>query len=305
MANPTNTTVHPKKGATGPTSIPGKRISSMNALKTGIYAKTMVLPFEDVAVYQQHVRAVKKGVRAENPLEDIMAQQAADAMWRAQRQEERLAWERKQIFQQMTAAKLAGLVTKEQCLIDSAPNFILDASTSFSEEELVLYGKAYDQYLDFKKKALRRMENYKAVWQDYPELFQTFAVWVAPRDEVPFFTEDGQDWRMEWQRAYEAVENYLFKFAGWLWWVINWEESKPVLMTAYARWYFEQGGEDYAMTQIDEAIFRERKICQGALDVIFKLRRSERDQSQWVSRIQEVPLILKNEPLKSSSETDD
>lgn len=291
--------------STGPKSLAGKRKSSMNALKSGIYAKTMVLPFEDAAVYQQHVRAVKTGVRAENPLEEILAQQAADAMWRAQRQEERLAWERKQIFQEMTATKLVAMVTKERYLIDSAPDFILDASHTFSEEDLVLYNKAYEQYLDFKSKALGRMENYKAVWHDYPELFQTFAGWVAPIDEVPFFTEDGSDWRMEWQRSYHALEKYLFQFAGWLWWVTTWEEHKPILMRAYANWYFEQGGEDYTLTQIDEAIFRERKLCQGTLETIAKLRRSQRDQFLWVSRIEDKPAILENEPSKNPEKTDD
>jgi hypothetical protein len=127
------------------------------------------------------------------------------------------------------------------------------------------------------------------VWHDYPELFQTFAVWVAPQDEVPFFTEDGEDWRMEWQRSFGALEKYIVKFAAWLWWVATWEENKTMVMAAYARWYFEQGGEDYVMTQIDEAIFRERKLCQGALDAIAKLRRSQRDQSMWVGQVQDAP----------------
>ena len=302
MANSKTINQH---GSTGPKSIPGKHRSSMNALKSGIYAKTMVLPFEDATVYRQHVRAVKAGVRAENPLEEILAQQAADAMWRAQRQEERLAWERKQLFKDMTAAKLAAMVTQQKVLIDSAPDFILDASHSFSDEDLALYNQAYLQYGAFKDKALGRMENYKAVWHDYPELFQAFAVWVAPIDEVPFFTEDGSDWRMEWQRAYEAVEKYLFQFAGWLWWATTWEEHKPILMRAYANWFFEQGGEDYAWTQIDEAIFRERRICQASLETIAKLRRSQRDQSLWVGRIEDKPAILENEPLKSSEETND
>jgi hypothetical protein len=39
--------------STGPTSVTGKAASSMNALKTGIHAKSLVLPYEDLADLEQ------------------------------------------------------------------------------------------------------------------------------------------------------------------------------------------------------------------------------------------------------------
>jgi hypothetical protein len=39
--------------STGPTSVSGKAVSSMNALKTGIHAKSLVLPSENVADLEQ------------------------------------------------------------------------------------------------------------------------------------------------------------------------------------------------------------------------------------------------------------
>src|ERR1017187_3289081 len=39
--------------STGPTSVTGKATSSMNALKTGIHAKSLVLPSEDLADLDQ------------------------------------------------------------------------------------------------------------------------------------------------------------------------------------------------------------------------------------------------------------
>jgi hypothetical protein len=39
--------------STGPTSVTGKAVSSMNALKTGIHAKSLVLPTENLADLQQ------------------------------------------------------------------------------------------------------------------------------------------------------------------------------------------------------------------------------------------------------------
>jgi hypothetical protein len=39
--------------STGPTSVTGKAVSSMNSLKTGIHAKSLVLPYENLADLQQ------------------------------------------------------------------------------------------------------------------------------------------------------------------------------------------------------------------------------------------------------------
>src|SRR5580765_6714587 len=41
--------------STGPTSVTGKAVSSMNALKTGIYAKSLVLPSEKLADLEQFI----------------------------------------------------------------------------------------------------------------------------------------------------------------------------------------------------------------------------------------------------------
>jgi hypothetical protein len=57
--------------STGPTSVTGKAVSSMNALKTGIHAKSLVLPSEKVAdleqlidEYYQHHRPASPEARA-------------------------------------------------------------------------------------------------------------------------------------------------------------------------------------------------------------------------------------------------
>jgi hypothetical protein len=41
--------------STGPKSQSGKAISSMNAVKTGLTGRTVLLPSDDVAAYQTHL----------------------------------------------------------------------------------------------------------------------------------------------------------------------------------------------------------------------------------------------------------
>ena len=54
------------QGQTGPKSILGKKNSSMNALKTGLFAKSTILPFEDEAQYKKHIKQVVISLSPEN-----------------------------------------------------------------------------------------------------------------------------------------------------------------------------------------------------------------------------------------------
>ena len=73
------------QGQTGPKSVPGKKNSSMNALKTGLFAKSTILPFEDEAQYKKHSKQVLKSLLPENGIEQAIVQQIADSLWRGGR----------------------------------------------------------------------------------------------------------------------------------------------------------------------------------------------------------------------------
>jgi hypothetical protein len=53
--------------STGPTSVTGKAASSMNALKTGIHAKSLVLPTEDVAELEELIDDCYQSLRPTTP----------------------------------------------------------------------------------------------------------------------------------------------------------------------------------------------------------------------------------------------
>jgi hypothetical protein len=71
--------------STGPTSPEGKAKSSLNALKTGLTGRTVLLPAEDAAAYQQHVSDYEKELRPAGQRECDLVQSIADASWRLQR----------------------------------------------------------------------------------------------------------------------------------------------------------------------------------------------------------------------------
>ena len=95
------------QGQTGPKSSAGKKISSMNALKTGLFARSAVLPFEDEVQYKRHCKQVKASMSPQNAVEVALVQQIADSLWKGSRLELRSSLKREQVMGQLTPQQMA------------------------------------------------------------------------------------------------------------------------------------------------------------------------------------------------------
>ena len=71
--------------STGPRTEEGKAKSSLNAVKTGLTGRTVLLPGDDIAVYQQHVATIEAQFHPATDAEKLLVQCIADADWRAAR----------------------------------------------------------------------------------------------------------------------------------------------------------------------------------------------------------------------------
>ncbi|HEX3683732.1 MAG TPA: hypothetical protein VHU83_14450 [Bryobacteraceae bacterium] len=69
----------------GPKSANGKAKSSLNAVKTALTGRTVLLHTDDVAAYQQHVAGYEKELRPVGQRECDLVQSIADSAWRLQR----------------------------------------------------------------------------------------------------------------------------------------------------------------------------------------------------------------------------
>src|SRR6516162_10273224 len=69
----------------GPTSETGKATSSLNALKTGLTGRTVLLPSEDAALYEAHIYQVRERYNPVGDEEFALVQSLADTEWRLQR----------------------------------------------------------------------------------------------------------------------------------------------------------------------------------------------------------------------------
>ncbi len=71
--------------STGPRTIEGKTKSSFNAVKTGLTGRTVLLPTEDAAAYEQHVQDCAAEFRPSGSYEAALVQSIADTAWRLRR----------------------------------------------------------------------------------------------------------------------------------------------------------------------------------------------------------------------------
>ena len=68
--------------STGPTSPEGKSKSSLNAVKTGLTGRTVLLPSDDAAAYQAHVDRILAQWQPADDTERALTQTLADTEWR-------------------------------------------------------------------------------------------------------------------------------------------------------------------------------------------------------------------------------
>src|SRR5947209_745044 len=68
--------------STGSRTVEGKATSALNALRTGLTGRTVILPSEDAAVYQAHVQRFVARYSPQTDEEKTLTQQLADTEWR-------------------------------------------------------------------------------------------------------------------------------------------------------------------------------------------------------------------------------
>lgn len=71
--------------STGPRTEAGKASSKLNALKSGLTGRTVLLPTDDARRYEQHVAAWVEELKPTGPRESALVQAIADSHWRTDR----------------------------------------------------------------------------------------------------------------------------------------------------------------------------------------------------------------------------
>jgi hypothetical protein len=71
--------------STGPRTEEGQAVSSLNALKTGLTGRSVFLPTDNAAEYQNHMLSYRNELNPIGALECDLAKSVADSLWRLRR----------------------------------------------------------------------------------------------------------------------------------------------------------------------------------------------------------------------------
>jgi hypothetical protein len=281
------------QGQTGPKSIPGKKNSSMNALKNGLFAKSTILPFEDEVQYKKHNKQVLKSLSPENAVEQAIVQQIADSLWRGARLELCSTMKRDEVFTQLTPQVLADLLGIEGKRQVRAPDYLVTPNHQFPQKDLVLPKKCLQQF-DHLVKNVKGVANYEAVWRQYPQLFTAFHYWLKAGATVDLFMSDFKALNLAWQKNPRVIEERLEVFNDHCWFMVHFEELRPQIRTWMASWYFLRAQESHSITKNDDLLMKERRHCQSLLDTYYKMRKSTQEHVLFRQRYLEAlpPLAI-------------
>jgi hypothetical protein len=266
------------RGQTGPKSLAGKKISSMNALKSGVFAKSPILPFEDAKAYARHIKDVMLALDPQDVVQRGIAQQIADSFWRGSRQELRACVHREQIFKEASPQVIAGLMGLPDERAALAPAFWSNPQYKMSKAAKDRFDECHSQYVHFAEHTVTE-DDYHARWRYYPELFEYLNQWLADQVAPSLFCEDGKDLHASWKKQIATFHLYLKRFGHYLWYGANFKDRLPQIRNTLAIWYFVASTHRNEVDRYDEIVIKERRNCQGLLVTYFQMRKSLTEQA--------------------------
>jgi len=265
-------------GRTGPRSLKGKSISSMNAVKHGAYSKTEILPHEDAAERKRLQREIYKALKPKDAVQETIADQMIDSLWTAERFKLRMALRQENIFKQLLPTTLAELIEVPDVYQPYAPDYLREPNTKFSKKELKLPLQRYRLYLDLYKNS-RGIANYQTVFARYQLLFEGVHEFIGTDYGTEFLLSTGAGLEIAWQQNPKKVEEVLLEYAASLYYMIKFDELRPHIRHAMASWFFldriSQKNSDYQ----DDLVIKELNRYKSLLESFMKFRKNHFDDS--------------------------
>jgi len=270
------------QGQTGPKSIAGKRNSSMNALKSGMFAKSPILPFEDETQYRRHIKSVMAGLEPKDAVQMSLAQQIGDSLWRGQRQEYRAGLERDEVFKSLTPLMMAEFLSLKGVLGKYPPSFLVDPNYKITARDARRYKALHQQYEHFVAN-VKGASNYNMVWRQYQNLFEGLASWMR-HIQPPLFMASKQGLDLYWQSRPKELDPLIDEYGALCWYVTNFAELRSQIRNWMGIWFFLKARQGDTIERFDDRMLQERRACQSLLDCYYRMRKSHMDHVLFTER---------------------
>ena len=260
-------------GRTGPKSIAGKAISSMNAVKHGAYSKTRLLPHECEDEYKRLKRELIKSFKPTCTAERIQVQDMVDALWSVERYRLRLSYKQEVIFKDLRPQQLAEMIGVTECFRKYAPEYLLQPNTKFSSKEVKEFEAPWREYIHLLRNS-QGIKNYNMVFNHYTVLFEKLDAHMREIHRLPLIMHHGKAIELEFQQKPSLFVQFLDEFAAHMYYQLNFEKFRPKIRVAMSTWFFLERMSKRENDFYDEGILRELRRYQSLQDSYLKLQRS-------------------------------
>lgn len=261
----------------GPKSMAGKAISSMNAIKHGGYSQKRLLPFEDAKAYQTHFDEVICDLSPNNSLQHVAASQYADALWRVERMQVREKLTRQEMMSKVTPQIVAEQLGFEGRKRELAPDYLVDINYEIPVDEM----EGLEDFFKERYYLLQNckgMANFNMVWRQFPVLFTHLARYVAEFEDMkPLFMASGEGLDIAWQQnpkqLLDTLEDlfYIYEYRA------DFEAMKPDIQTILLHWYYTSRSEVQRIDEMSTTQIRLIKECHYLLAQYWKLCKSQNE----------------------------
>lgn len=253
-----------------------KANSALNAVKHGAFAKTKILPHEDIKEYQRLTRLMYKDLRPKGIVEESLVDQMIESLWTTERHKLRVILKQENIFAQLTPIMLAEMIGVPEEYLPFAPDYLKEPNTRFLKRDLKLPERHYKLYLHLCENS-KGIQNYQMVFGAYKDLFQGVHDFIGTSYKVPFIMATGAGLEIAWQNKPKAVEEALLKYAASLYYMIHFDELRPHIRLWTSSWYFlDRLGKKESDYQ-DDLVIKELNRYRSLLQDYMRFRKSQVD----------------------------
>ena len=275
----TETSASKFQGQTGPKTLAGKNRSRFNAIKHGIHAKSKVLPYENERDYKALIKAVLHDLKPEGAIEEDLAMQVADSMWKRYRMEEKIRVRHAELFDHLDCQNLAGLLEVPEKYIPYAPEYLMNMSHRFGPSQTERARYAWQQYeAMIKDNESGQLTDLQDMADHFTTFFEYVELWFKNTHQLyslydPTVNKVHPNWVQQKEHFLEVLEPigamlfYQAHFMGWKDQIRNWMQS----------WYLSQKAELRELDQYELVAIKQAQLTQALLDKLMKLQKHKAD----------------------------
>jgi hypothetical protein len=271
-------------GRTGPKSIPGKKRSSMNALKHGAYSQAVVMPSEDKNDYERKVRAYQRSLKASSELGKDLARLTVDHYWVADRMKIQLAITQKKCYSPVDPVEFAKYLGIPNPLAQKAPSFLVNPSYEVPSNDRDHAVKMCDQ-IALLKLQLPWRGSYEEFSTAFPELKSAVDDYLEANELAPllgddYFEESGWTWNQDALNAWNLDAIYPKYF-----YEVNFDQYKNQLRIYIEEMHIAKlkstpSSELRAIESMKERSQKELNAMRSSLQLAMNYSKLERAQAE-------------------------